>query len=90
MAKQGGRGPPRARQYSLWLLVDSYETWVMIWRCGPATTHSHSAAKIITNVGEQPFGRLFGTLRPQMKTTRLSETYKPKTPTIYRIFLQRN
>jgi hypothetical protein len=67
-------------------MVDSYETWVMIWRCGPATTHSPSAKKIITNVGGQPFGGFFGTLRPQMKTTRLSQTYKPKTLTIYRIF----
>jgi hypothetical protein len=26
-----------------------------IWRFGPATTHSHPATKIITNVGGRPF-----------------------------------
>jgi hypothetical protein len=55
---------------AVFFMVDSYETWVMIWRCGPAKAHSHFGHKIITNVGGQPFGSLFGTLRPEMKTTK--------------------
>jgi hypothetical protein len=65
-------------------MVDSYETWVMIWRCGPATTHSPSAKKIITNVGGQPFGTFFRTLRPQMKTRGyLKPTKIKKTAKLY-------
>jgi hypothetical protein len=53
----------------------SYERGWLIWRSGPAMTHSHWPKKIITNVGEQPYSGLFGTLRPEMKSTRLSRIY---------------
>jgi hypothetical protein len=70
-------------------MVDSYETWVMIWRCGPATTHSPSAKKIITNVGGQPFGGFLGTLRPQMKTRGYLKPTKTKKRQNFIVFFQR-
>jgi hypothetical protein len=65
------------------------EELVAIRRCGPATTHSPSATKIITNVGGQPFGGVFGTLSPQMKTTGYLKPTKNKKRDNFIAFYQR-